>query len=86
MRSKAKNLQNLLADEKVEASAAWGKMKMVMNGNQQVESVTIDPELLTNKEKLEDAIKETTNEAIKKTQRVMAEKMRKEGGFDIGKI
>ncbi len=24
MRGKAKNLQNLLADEKVEASAAWG--------------------------------------------------------------
>lgn len=86
MRSKAKNLQNLLADEKVEASAAWGKMKMVMNGNQQVESVTIDPELLTNKEKLESAVKEATNEAIKKTQRVMAEKMRKEGGLDISKF
>lgn len=86
MRSKAKNLQNLLADEKVEASAAWGKIKMTMNGNQQVESVAIDQELLTNKEKLEGAVKEVTNEAIKKTQRVMAEKMRKEGGLDIGKI
>lgn len=83
MRSKAKNLQNLLADEKVEASAAWGKIKMTMNGNQQVETVVIDPELLTNKEKLESAVKEVTNEAIKKTQRVMAEKMRKEGGLNV---
>ncbi len=59
---------------------------MVMNGNQQVESVTIDPELLTNKEKLESAVKEATNDAIKKTQRVMADKIRKEGGLDMGKF
>ncbi|MEK9183383.1 MAG: YbaB/EbfC family nucleoid-associated protein [Patescibacteria group bacterium] len=83
MRSKAKNLQNILADEKVEASAAWGKIKMTMNGNQTVESVTIDTELLADKEKLEKAVKEVTNEAIKKTQRVMAEKIKKEGGLNM---
>ena len=83
MRSKAKNLQNILADEKVEARAAWGKIKMTMNGNQTVESVTIDTELLADKEKLEKAVKEVTNEAIKKTQRVMAEKIKKEGGLNM---
>ncbi len=83
LRSKAKTLQSALAEEKVEASAAWGKIKMVMNGNQEAQSVTIDPELLANKEKLEGAIKDVTNEAIKKTQRVMAEKMRQDGGFKM---
>ncbi|MBI5022920.1 MAG: YbaB/EbfC family nucleoid-associated protein [Candidatus Magasanikbacteria bacterium] len=83
MRTKAKSLQNLLADEKVEATAAWGKIKMTMNGNQEAESVTIDQELLTDKSKLENAIKEVTNDAIKKTQRVMADKIRKEGGLNM---
>ena len=30
MRDKAKIIQNTLAEEKVEASAAWGKIKMVL--------------------------------------------------------
>lgn len=83
LRSKAKNLQNLLADEKVEASAAWGKIKMTMNGNQEVLSVAIDPELMGNKEKLERAIKEVTNDTIKKAQKLMAEKMMKDGNFKM---
>lgn len=81
MRGKAKNLRNLLAEEKIEASAAWGKIKMVMNGNQEVVSVSIDPALLSDKAKTEEAVKEATNEAIKKTQRVMADKIRGQGDF-----
>lgn len=81
MRHKAKNLQNLLAEEKAEASAAWGKIKMTMNGNQEVISVNVDNDLLIDKEKLESAIKDVTNEAIKKTQRLMAEKLRGQGDF-----
>lgn len=82
LRSQAKTLQNTLAGEKVEASAAWGKIKMVMNGNQEVQSVTIDPEMLGNKEKLEGAIKDVTNEAVRKVQKIMAEKVR-QGGFKM---
>ncbi len=81
MRSKAKNLQNLLADEKAEATAAWGKIKMTINGNQEVTAVSVDKEMLADKEKLESAIKDVTNEAIKKTQRLMAEKLRSQGDF-----
>lgn len=83
LREKAKDIQSKLAEEKVTATAAWGKIKMEMNGNQEVLSVSIDPELLGNKGKLEDAIKDVTNEAIKKAQKVMAEKMMKDGGFKM---
>ncbi len=83
LRTKAKSLQSLLADEKVEGSAAWGKIKMSMNGNQEVLSVTIDPDLLGNKAKLEEAIKEVTNDTIKKAQKVMANKMMKDGNFKM---
>lgn len=76
-------MQNVLAEETAEGRAAWGKVKIVMNGNQEVLSVTIDPELMNpeNKDKLESALKEATNEAIKKIQRIMAEKMRSMGGL-----
>ncbi len=83
MRDKAKIIQNTLAEEKVEASAAWGKIKMVMNGNQKVLSVNIDPDLLGNKEKMESAIKDVTNEAIEKVQKVMAAAIKKDKNFNF---
>jgi hypothetical protein len=83
LRDKAKTLQNSLSEEKIEASAAWGKIKMVMDGNQEVKSVTIDPELLTSKEKTEIAVKDVVNDAVKKVQKVMAEKLRKDGNFNF---
>jgi len=81
LRDQAKQMQNILAQESVEGTALWGKVKVKINGNQEVLSVEIDPELLSanNKEKLESAIKEATNDAIKKVQRIMAEKMRSSG-------
>jgi len=83
LRSKAKNLQGQLAKEEIIATAAWSKIKMVMNGNQEVLKVEVDLELLKNKAKLEDAIKEVTNDAIKKVQNIMAKKMMKDGGFKM---
>lgn len=85
LRRQAKTLQSTLSEEKIEASAAWGKIKMVMDGNQEVQSVIVDPELLSRKEKLEEAIKEVTNEAVKKAQRKMAEKI-KQGGFKMPEL
>ena len=83
LREKAKDNQGKLAEEKVTATAAWGKIKMEMNGNQEVLSVSIDQELLANKTKLEEGVKDVTNDAIKKAQKVMAEKMMKDGGFKM---
>jgi len=83
LRRQTKRIQETLAEETAEGSAAWGKVKIVMNGNQEVLSISIDPELMKpeNKDKLESALKEAANEVIKKIQRIMAEKMREMGGL-----
>ncbi len=85
LRDQAKKLQDLLADEHVETTAAWSKVKIKMSGNQEIETVEIDPEMLAvnKKSELESAIKEAVNDANKKVQKLMAEKIRKEGGFNI---
>ncbi len=85
LRDKAKNLQSTLAQEKVEGSAAWGKVKVEMDGNQTVNAVSIDPSLLaaSEKEKLQSAVKEALNDALKKAQRKMVEKMKESGDFKM---
>lgn len=88
LRSQAKKIQNVLADESAEGSGGWGKVKVKMNGNQEVQAVTIDPELLVvaNKDKAEAAVKEATNDAIKKIQKIMAQKIQGMGGIDMPKF
>lgn len=85
LRSQAKKIQSVLSDEKAEGSGGWGKVKVTMSGNQEVTGVVIAPELLAadQKEKLEGAIKEATNDVIKKIQKVMAEKIQGMGGLDL---
>jgi len=83
LRDKAKNLQSMLAEEKVEGSAAWGKVKVQMNGNQSVLGVEIDPELLSNQKKLQDAMKEAFNDATKKAQHKMVAKMKESGDLNM---
>ena len=81
LRDQAKQMQNVLAQESAEGQADWGKVKVKINGNQEIIDIQIDPELLTadNKDKLQNAIKDATNDAIKKVQRIMAEKMQQSG-------
>ena len=83
LRDQAKVLKEALEKESVEGAGGWGKVKIIMNGNQEVVSVTIDPELAASdkKEKLEEATKEAVNDAIKKCQRVMAQKMQSMGNL-----
>lgn len=83
LRDQAKKIQELLQDVTVEGTAAWGKVKVTMNGNQEVTAVSIEPELLSDKAKLEDAVKEAYNDTVKKAQRAMAEQMRKSGNLNI---
>jgi len=83
LRDQAKKIQDTLKDVSVEGSAAWGKIKVSMNGNQEVTAVSIDQELLADKAKLEDAVKEAYNDTVKKAQRAMADQMRKSGNLNI---
>ncbi len=82
LRDQAKQMQSMLAQETAEGTGAWGKVKVIMNGNQEVLSIDIDQELLNNKEKTQDAVKEAFNDAIKKIQKTMALKMQ-QGGFGL---
>lgn len=81
LRSQAKNIQDELAKETATAEAAWGKVKVTINGNQEVLQVEIAPEMMDNKEKLEEALKEAFNSSVKKVQRAAAMKMQQMGGL-----
>ncbi|MEK7665571.1 MAG: YbaB/EbfC family nucleoid-associated protein [Patescibacteria group bacterium] len=85
LRSQAKTIQSALAEIQLEGSASWGKVVVKMNGNQEVLDVRIDDELLSQKTKLQEAIREATNEAVKKVQKEMAGKMKEMGGLDAFK-
>lgn len=83
LREQAKKIQDALKDVTVEGAGAWGKIKIAMNGSQEVTSVVIDPELLSDKAKLEAGMKEAFNDTAKKAQRSMAEAMKKTGGLNL---
>lgn len=77
LRSQAKTMQNALAEEKVEVEK--NGIKLSMNGNMEVMDLVITSEL--SKEEIARTSKELFNDAIKKTQRIMAKKMQEMGGF-----
>ena len=47
LRGQAKDLQAKLAEASVTVTEAFGKVKLTMDGNQQVTAIEIDEELLT---------------------------------------
>ncbi len=77
LRDQAKTMQNSLAQENVTIEKSG--VKIIMNGNMEVISLEINEEI--SKESLEGILKENFNEAVKKTQRLMAQKMQEMGGF-----
>ena len=77
LRSQAKTMQDALGQETI--TEERNGVKVVMSGNMELTSLTLNSSL--NKEAQEDTLKKCFNEAIKKTQRVMAKKMQDMGGF-----
>ena len=69
--------QEELGDATVEGSAGGGAVVVVMNGHQQVQSLTIDPEFVDPEdvETLQDAIVAAFHDAQNKAQEVMQQKM-----------
>lgn len=80
MAKKLMDLQKKVSEITVEGSAAWGKVKVTVNGLQQMKSCTIDPELANDVKKIEGAIVEAVNDAHSKLQKVMSERMNELGG------
>lgn len=83
LKDKAKLIQDMLGQESAEGEAGWGKVKIKMNGNQQVLNVTIDPSVMDNREKLQELMRDAINDAVKKIQTVMAKKLKETGGLDL---
>lgn len=77
LRDQAKKMQSALSTESVKAEK--NGVTVTLNGNMEITGVQIANDL--NKESLAGAFKEAGNEAIKKAQRLMAEKVKTMGGF-----
>ena len=76
LRNQAKQVQNTLEDIVAEGEAAWGKVRVKMNGNQKVLDIDIHDEMMADKAKLVEALKEAYADATKKLQKEMAGKMK----------
>lgn len=86
MHTKITQLQEEMAGKTVEASSGGGMVNIVMNGKQEVLSIRIDPEVVNREEieMLQDLIAAALNEAIRKSQEMMTEEMKKiTGGLAI---
>jgi nucleoid-associated protein EbfC len=86
MHARISELQEEMAKKTVETSSGGGMVNVVMNGKQEILSVRIDPEVVNRDdvEMLQDLIAAAVNEAIRKSQEMMAEEMKKiTGGLSI---
>ena len=77
VRSTARCLQALGADLRVEGNAGGGMVTVVVNGAKQIQSLKIDPEVVSNEdvEMLQDLIIAAINDAHRKAEEEMSQKM-----------
>ena len=82
LRDQAKRMQDMLSQETVYHD--WrDRIHLVMDGNQKIISLEINPEMLAleKKEELQKGLQECFNEAVKKAQMAAARKMQSMGGL-----
>jgi DNA-binding YbaB/EbfC family protein len=86
MQKKLASIQEELATKTAEATSGGGMVRCVVNGKQEVLSITIDREVVNPEdvEMLQDLVCAAVNEAIKKSQQMLAGEMGKvTGGLGI---
>lgn len=78
LQKKARAIQKELKEIEVEAKAADGKVVVIFNGEQHLQSVQIDEAMLSpdQKKDLEKALQQAISEAISRVQAVASEKMK----------
>ena len=79
-------VQEDLAQKTVEASAGGGMITVVANGKQEIVSIRIEPEVIdaSDREMLQDLVVAAVNEALRKSQEMVSEEMKKiTGGLNI---
>ncbi len=86
LQTEMKKMQEELKKKTIDVSAGGGAVKIVMNGEKQVQSLTIDPSAVDPEdvEMLQDLISAAFNEALKKVDDMMASEMGKlTGGLGL---
>ena len=86
LQSKMAELQEEMANKTVEATAGGGMVTVVVNGKQEIISISIDPDVVDRQEieMLQDLIIAAVNEGIRRAQQIWAEEMKKlTGGMAI---
>ncbi len=86
VQAQMEEVQNQLAEETVTTSVGGGAIKIVIDGKQNVRSITIAPDLASSGdvEMLQDMIVAGMNEAVAKSQEMAAEHLGKlTGGLNI---
>ncbi len=87
LRHQARTIQDRLKDVVVHADADHGKIQVVMDGNQQVLGIEIDPDHLRTerREALQQHLKDAVNSAVKKSQMEMAKSLKGMEGLNLPK-
>jgi len=87
LRSQAKQLQQELADVQVTGTGADGKVTVTLDGNQNVQSVSIDPSLMQpdDREVLERGVQQAFEDGMVQLRSLMAQKM-SAGGLNLPSV
>ena len=77
LRKKAKELQGNLAQDTVSGESLDGQIKITMDGNQKIQDISIDENILTseNKNMIEKDLVDAFDKAIKNVQGLMSQKL-----------
>ncbi|HXM57067.1 MAG TPA: YbaB/EbfC family nucleoid-associated protein [Candidatus Dormibacteraeota bacterium] len=75
MQTKLAKVQEELEREQVEASAGGGAVKAVVTGQQKLLSITVDPEVASDVDMLQDLIVAAVNEAMDRSRELAAGRM-----------
>ena len=77
MQARMTQMQAELENAELEASAGGGMVKVVVNGKNEIKSITIDPEVVNPEdvEMLQDLIVAALNQAREKTQEIQQQQM-----------
>jgi DNA-binding YbaB/EbfC family protein len=75
MQSRMAKVQEELENEQIEAAAGGGVVKAVVNGQQKLLSITVDPEVAGDVEMLQDLVVAAVNEALDQSRELAAGRM-----------
>jgi nucleoid-associated protein EbfC len=82
MQEEIGDVQRKMADKTIEAASGGGVVSVVMNGNQEVQSISIKPEAvdIDDIEMLEDLVTAAVNAAVEKSREMSQDAMGKVAG------